>query len=1022
MGITQFSMEKNRFTLLALLCLSVAGVFGYINAPKAEDPGFTVRTAVVVSYYPGATPERLEQLVSKPLEEEIQEIPEVERVRSESRTGVSIVYVDVAERYNDMTPIWDELRNSVETAARGLPEQVIGPFVNDKFGDVFGTIITITGEGLSPQELEQYADDLKDMLVATPEAAQVSIHGVQQRKVYIDYSESRLAELGLTPFQLRELVRAQNIVLPGGEVYTDWERITLTPSGNFERIEDLRNLVIPIQERGELVFLGDIAEVKFGYEDPARTYVHSSGAPAVAVAVSLREGGNISELGRDVHRVVDQYRNQVPLGVELEITADQAFHVRERVNSFMVNIVQAMITIMAVMLIAIGVRMGLVVTSLVPVTILTTLFLLPMFDIGIDQVSLASIIIALGMLVDNSIVIAESTMVLVKEGASPRDAAVKSARELGMPLLISSLIICAAFLPALLAEHSLSEYASPVFWGVSITLLASWVFSITMTPLLSARYLQSAGEAKESKIGAAVQQVYRRVLDVFLHHRVLVLAGLCVALVVAGFGAMLVPRQFFPNNDRAVITVELEYATGTSLQRTTELVKDLERFYQEEHRGSGVESWTSFIGGGAPRFYLPFNPEPARPEYAVLIVNLTQHDDMEKVIGATNSFLENTYPEVRVRARPLVLGPPVEAPIEVRISGEDEERIFALAESVRSRMRETSGVYGVRDDWGPRTKQLKVLTDDARAKAVGVTSQEVALSLQTALSGLQVSEYRGEDKIIPITLRAGGNAGAGAQQIEHLETVQVYSTTTGNAVPLTQVASLELDWMPSRIMRRDLTRTVTLQGDLRDGYNAIEISEQLDAWLQEESRNWPAAYSYEIAGEAEATTDANRAIFEQLPLAALLMLLLLVGQFNSIRKTFLVLLTIPFGLIGVVFGLLVTQATFGVMTLLGVISLAGIVVKNAVVLLDRIKIEIEENGLTPYDAVITACTRRVRPILLTTATTIFGLLPLWFGGSPLWESMTIAVIFGLAFSTLLTLGFVPAMYTLLYKVEVPSQG
>jgi len=401
----------------------------------------------------------------------------------------------------------------------------------------------------------------------------------------------------------------------------------------------------------------------------------------------------------------------------------------------------------------------------------------------------------------------------------------------------------------------------------------------------------------------------------------------------------------------------------------------------------------------------------------VLIVNLADRDDIPAVIEATNRFIEAEFPEVRVRARPLVLGPPVEAPIEVRVMGPDEDRVFAIVEQLRDRLRAERGVYGVRDDWGPWTKQMRVRTDDARAKAAGITSREVALSLQTALTGIDVSEYRGLDEIIPITLRSNV---APEGHSSTLETVSVFSATTGRAVPLQQVADLELVWAPSRVMRRDLAKTVTVQADVHEGFNAIAISDEVDAWLTEESRGWPAGYAYEIGGEGEATADANRAIFEKLPYAALIMLLLLIGQFNSLRKTFIILLTIPFGLIGVVFGLVITRATFGVMTLLGVISLAGIVVKNAVVLLDRIRMEIVENGLEPYDAIVTAAQRRVRPILLTTVTTIFGLLPLWFGGSPLWESMTISIIFGLAFSTLLTLGFVPAMYSLLYKVPIPA--
>ncbi|POR00959.1 acriflavine resistance protein B [Alkalispirochaeta sphaeroplastigenens] len=1015
MNMTRLSFEKNRFTVAILLCLSVAGVIAYIQSPKAEDPGFTVRTAVVVTYYPGASPQRIEQLISKPLEESIQEIPEVERVRSQSRTGVSIIYIDVSERYTDMPPIWDEVRISVENTRRSLPEQIIGPIVNDRFGDVFGTIVTVSGEGVSYEELEEIAKELRERVIATDQVASVSLHGVQDRRVYVDYSDERLAELGITPYQLRELIRAQNIVLPGGEVFTEWERIILGPTGNFESLEELKNLLIPLPARGEVVFLQDIAHVHMGYREPAQTHVHTTGKPAVAVGISLRDGGNINILGDDVKEVVARYQQELPVGINLDFVAIQADHVRDRVNNFGINLIQAMVTIMAVMLISIGFRMGMVVTSLVPVTMLTTFFVFLLFGIGIDQVSLASLIIALGMLVDNSIVIAESTMVLSAGGLSPRDAAIRSAKELGSPLLISSLIVCAAFLPALLAEHSLSEYASPVFWGVTITLLLSWVFALTMTPMMAARYLKAQPEGGAEEFDTPFQRWYAGVLHFFLHHRVMIIVILTVSLVGSFYAFRLVERQFFPNNDRAVITVEMEYAAGTRLERTRDLVEEIEAFYGGPLQDS-VKSWHSYIGGDAPRFYLPFTPEPPRSEYAVMVVNLTHQRHIPEVIDQTNAYLEKHHPEVRVRARPLVQGPPVDAAVEVRVSGSDPDRIFEYADRVRDRMRSIEGIYGVRDDWGPWTKQLAVDIDEARAKAAGITSQEVAVSLQTALTGLQVSEYRGADEVIPITLRSNL---APEGHVSKLETVSVYSSTTGRSVPLQQIANLNLEWTPSRIMRRDLARTVTIQADAYEGFNAIAIANDLDEWLAEESTRWAGGYHYEIAGEADATTEANKAIFDKLMISALIMLLLLILQFNSLRKTFIILLTIPFGLIGVVFGLIVTRSIFGVMTLLGVISLAGIVIKNAVVLLDRIKIEIDENGLEPYQAIVTASQRRIRPILLTTLTTIFGLLPLWFGGSPLWESMTIAIIFGLIFSTILTLGFVPAMYSLLFKVDIP---
>ncbi len=1072
MKMTEFAIERSTFTLIAIVVLCVAGIIAYINAPKDEDPGFTVRTAVILTGYPGASPDRVEQLVSIPIEDEIAEIAEIERIRSESRTGLSVVYVDLYDRYDDVDSIWDDLRASVSSAEDDLPDGVIGPDVDDDFGDVYGTILTVTGNELSYSELEEFADDLASRISGTSEAADVELFGVQDREVAVEYSPARLNEYGLTSFELQQLIDAENIVLPAGEVFTDAERITLGTTSSYETLRDIERQLVPLPERQELVFLEDVANVSLAYEDPATSYVRYNGDPAISVAVSLREGGIITELDREVREVAADFQSEVPLGVDIDFAAEQALHVEDRVNEFMLNIIQAMVTIMGVMLLAIGVRMGLVVTSLVPVTILTTLFLFSVFDIGLDQVSLASIIIALGMLVDNSIVVAESTMVLTEEGMQPKAAAIRSARELGAPLLIASLIISAAFLPSIRAEHEMGEYAGPIFWGVTITLLGSWFFAMTMTPLLSARYLRSGPSPEEPGVGEElgepsdtdsssgvpestsperptpsdpsadaedrqpsatgsqaphdqaisdessasqrITELYDRILRFFLRHVGLVIGGLVAGLVAATLAAGLLPRQFFPENDRAVMTVELEYQEGTSLETTDEMVASLESYYEAELLGAEVRDWSSYIGGGAPRFYLPFDPEPEQNEYAFMIVNLDHRDDADEVIRRTNNFLDEYHPEVRATASPLVLGPPVDADVEVRVYGEEIETLHGYADEVRSVISEWDGAYGIRDDWGTPIKELEVDVDSRRAQAAGVTETEVAVSLQTALSGMEISEYRATEDTKPIILRAAGDPEADVPQIE---STLVYSELTGNGVPLAQVADVGMEWTTPTIMRRDDRRTIAIQADLTDEYNPIETSQEIDEELAGRTADWPADYGYEIGGEAEATDEATDAILAQLPIAGLAIVLLLVAQFNSLRKTFIVLLTIPFGLIGVVFGMIVTGATFGVMTLLGVISLAGIVIKNAVVLLERIKIEIDENGYAPLDAIIVASHRRVRPILLTTATTIFGLLPLWLAASPLWESMTIAIIFGLAFSTILTLGFVPAMYALLFGVD-----
>ncbi len=1021
MDITRLAIEKNRIFITALAVALLSGIASYIGMPRAEDPGFIIRIALVQTFFPGASPERVEQLVTDKLEKVIQEIPELKNVTSSSKVGTSIIYVEIKEEYKNMRPIWDNLRRKIEKARSELPDAVIGPIVNDEFGDVFGSIIAVTGgDEFEYRELKEIADQVRDELLLIPEAAKVEILGAQEERIFVEYDNARLAEFGLSPLQLQALLQARNIILPGGDFSTPYEKIVLEPTGSFESADELRRSVLNIPGRRDVVRLQDLVEITRGYIDPPQVRMRHNGERALGLGVSLREGGNILDLGSAVRRVVARAQTVYPVGVEFESVAFQADAVDKKVKDFARNLLQAVGLVALVMLVFLGLRTGLIVASLIPATIVTAFLVMAVFNVGLDQMSLAALIIALGMLVDNAIVMSESIAVQMQRGKAAKDAAIDSARELRVPLLTSSLTTAAAFLPIFLAESATGEYTAPLFKVVTITLLTSWVMALTLIPVLCVALLRVKPQAASEAFATPFYHRYRATLLALLRHPWWSLAAVAVLFVVALQGLRFIPSIFFPPNDRPTLTVELDLPAATPIERTDAVVAQIEQFMLNnlmagDNGGAGIVNWAAFVGQGPPRFFLSVNPEPPNPAYGILLVNTSSRDVIETgVIAPLERYIKSSFPDVNATIYPLPMGPPVTSPVAVRLSGRNTEVLFHIVDAVRAKLASIPGARQVSDNWGARSKKVVVEIDETRARLAGVSHQDIAISMQTYLTGIETTEYREDDKLIPVILRSRSDERLDPSRIA---SINVYSQATGQSVPLLQVAAPKLVWQPGDIQRRDRLRTVTVESLLKPGVTATQVNSQLQPWLEEQEKTWPFGYSWAFGGEAETSGEANKSIGAKMPIGLLIILLLLVAQFNSFRRPLIILLTIPLALIGVIVGLLVARSYFGFMTLLGVISLAGIVINNAIVLIDRIRIEQEENGLKPARAIMESAQQRLRPILLTTATTIGGLIPLWLGGGPMWEPMAITIIFGLLFSTLLTLGVVPVLYSLLFRVD-----
>ena len=1017
MNITKLAIDNNRLTLIAFLLIFLGGIQVFNQMPRDYDPGFIVRAAQVVTYFPGASPERVEQLISSKIEDVAKEIPELDFVTSESRTGVSVVIVNIKENYTEMRPIWDNLRRKIEDIEADLPSGTVGPFVNDEFGDVYGIVMTVTGDGLSYAELENITEDVKTQLQFVSEVAKIDILGKQDEIIYVEYNNSRLSELGLSSNQLSQILSARNIVLSGGSVNLGKETIALEPTGNFESIEDIGNTVIKSPKTNQVILLRDIATIKRDYVDPPKSFVNSSGQRALAVAISMREGGNNILLGEMVKAEIEKFEQQYPIGIEFDLINFSPAEVDAKVKDFVNNLLQAVLVVSAVMLVSLGVRTGIIVAILIPTTMLLSLIVMDQFSIGLDQISLAALIIALGMLVDNGIVMSENIMVEMKKGKSAIQAAIDSANELKTPLMTASLTTSAAFLPIFLAESSVGEFTASLFKVVTITLICSWVISLTIIPLLCVYFMKVT--PVEDKFDTPIYERYKSLLHWLLNNRSITLVGTLVIFIIVIKAASSLPSMFFPPSDRTYYKIEVTMPTGNSLEDTQSVLQDMERYIDAElkindNRADGITSYITYIGNAGPRFVLSHNPKPSTNNYALIVANVTTAEVIDELMTSMDGYVSDRYPDMILKQKRIENGPSVDNPVQVRLSGERSEALFAAVEELRQHMQSIPELMSISDDWGQQIKKLEIDIDQIRAQRAGLTSQDIALSLQTSLSGLELTEYREGEDSIPVLMRTENSMDYDINQVRSLS---VYSQSTGDAVPLKQVADVKLVWDLSVIFRRDGIRTVTLGAQILGSSSVADIVAQLDPWLQDKQANdWGASVDFTYGGETESSSKANKSIMDKLGIAGMIILLVLISQFNSIRKAGIVLMTIPLGLIGVIIGLLLTNSYLGFMTLLGIISLAGIVINNAIVLLERIQLGLEA-GMTQVEAIIDSCIQRARPILLTTATTVLGLIPLYLGGGAMWEPMAIAIMAGLLISTIFTLGVIPILYAVLFKVK-----
>ena len=1022
MNITKIAIENNRVTFVLLAVIVLMGITTYNTLSRDSMPPYTVRVASVVTAFPGASPDRVEELVTDKIEEVAQEIPEVKEISSESRTGLSIVNVTVRDDYpaEDLQKIWDLLRRKID-AINDFPDGIRPPNVkDDDVGVVYGIIIGLENDGFDYAELKEFADEVRDELIKLQDASRVYISGVQEEEIFIEFDNAKLARYGLSSTQLKNTIAGINIIFSGGEVSLEDERIILEPTGNFENMEDLQKTIIAVGQDGETVYLGDITTIKRGYKSPKENSVRVNGEEALAISVSLKDGANVIRLGEAIDEKLKILNQTLPVGLTLSRIASQDTVVGKSISDFIENMIQSIIIVLAVMLLFLGFRTGLVVASLIPITIIVTIFLMGIGDVGLNQVSLAALIMALGMLVDNAIVVSESIMVKMEGGQDAKVAAIDSAKELTIPLFIASLTTSAAFLSFFLAESTMGDIVGPLFVVITMALVSSWLISLTIITILAYLFIK-VKKKKEEKASIFDRLIvyYEKMLHWVLKHSVVFIISLIVMFIGSIYGFGYIPFIFSPDSDRNLVTVDMNLPLGTKIERTTEITKKIEEYIQNElitkdSDSAKVLDFASYIGEGPKSYDLGYSPGEANAGYAHLLVNTTTNLENNNVIALLDDFCFENFPDADVKVSALGSGGGGGADVEIRISGKSPEELFRLSEIVKEKMTTIPGTKNIGDDWGPKIKKFVVVIDQNKAQKAGLSNQDIAVSLQTILNGSTIGAFREGDNSIPIIMR---DIKSDEQTVQTLENLNIYAQSSGKNVPLSQVAKITTEWQYAKINRHDLYRTINVQAYAKEGITATDITKELLPWLAEEAKTWKPGYFYEQGGEAENSSENMGAVAAYLPLSGFIILLLLVVQFNSIRKTIIVVSTIPLGIIGVVIGLFAFNSYFGFFGFLGVISLAGIVINNAIVLIDRIQIELDEFNRSPSEAVIMAAKQRFRPILLTTFTTTLSLIPLYLGGGAMWEPMAVAIMVGLLFATVITLLFVPVLYKIFYKVK-----
>ncbi|PRF38003.1 efflux RND transporter permease subunit [Burkholderia multivorans] len=1022
-NLSAWALRHQALVVYLIVLATVAGILAYTRLAQSEDPPFTFRVMVIRTFWPGATARQVQEQVTDRIGRKLQETPAIDFLRSYSRPGESLIFFTMKDSapVKDVPETWYQIRKKVGDIGYTLPPGVQGPFFNDEFGDVYTNIWTLEGDGFSPAQLHDYADQLRTVLLRVPGVAKVDYFGDPAQRIFIEVDNAKLTRLGISPQQLGQAINAQNDVSSAGVLTTTDDRVFVRPSGQFDNVAAIADTLIRIN--GRTFRLGDLATVRRGYDDPAVTQMRTAasgtgaGKPVLGIGVTMQPGGDVIRLGKALDAQSKALQAQLPAGLKLTEVSSMPHAVSHSVDDFLEAVAEAVAIVLIVSLVSLGLRTGMVVVISIPVVLAVTALFMYLFDIGLHKVSLGTLVLALGLLVDDAIIAVEMMAVKLEQGYNRARAAAFAYTSTAFPMLTGTLVTVSGFLPIALAKSSTGEYTRSIFEVSAIALIASWFAAVVLIPLLGYHLLP---ERKKHAHDAHLPddheheiydtRFYRRLrgwIDWCIERRFVVLAITVALFVVSLLGFSLVPQQFFPSSDRPELLVDLRLPEGASFAAT---LRETERVEQAIAKRPEIDHWVNFVGSGAPRFYLPLDQQLQLPNFAQFVITAKSVEDREKLARWLETTLRDRFPAVRWRLSRLENGPPVGYPVQFRVSGDDIATVRSIADKVAATMRGDARTVNVQFDWDePAERSVRFELDQKKARELNVTSQDVSSFLAMTLSGTTVTQYRERDKLIAVDLRA-----AQPDRVDPAKLAGLAMPTPNGAVPLGSLGRFTPTLEYGVIWERDRQPTITVQSDVRAGAQGIDVTHAIDGKLNALRTQLPVGYRIEIGGSVEESAKAQASINAQMPLMAIAVFTLLMIQLQSFSRVLMVVLTAPLGLIGVVGTLLLFGQPFGFVAMLGVIAMFGIIMRNSVILVDQIEQDIAA-GHGRFDAIVGATVRRFRPITLTAAAAVLALIPLL--RSNFFGPMATALMGGITSATVLTLFYLPALYATWFRVK-----
>ncbi|MCI4216065.1 efflux RND transporter permease subunit [Dickeya dianthicola] len=1010
-NLSALAVRERAITLFLIFLITVAGILAFFQLGRAEDPPFTVKQMTIVTAWPGATAQEMQDQVAEPLEKRLQELRWYDRAETYTRPGLAITMLSLLDSAppSEIQEEFYQARKKMGDEAKKLPAGVVGPIINDEYADVTFALFALKAKGEPQRLLVRDAETLRQQLLHVPGVKKVNIIGEQPERIFVSFSHDRLATLGVTPQDIFAALNNQNVLTPAGSIETKGPQVFVRVDGAFDNLEKIRQT--PIVAQGRTLKLADVATVERGYEDPSTFMVRSNGEPALLLGVVMRDGWNGLKLGQALEAEVTNINAGLPLGMTLSKVTDQAVNISSAVNEFMVKFFVALLVVMVVCFLSMGWRVGIVVAAAVPLTLAAVFVIMAATGKNFDRITLGSLILALGLLVDDAIIAIEMMVVKMEEGYSRIKASAYAWSHTAAPMLSGTLVTAIGFMPNGFARSTAGEYTSNMFWIVGIALIASWVVAVAFTPYLGVKMLPDIKKVEgghDAIYNTRNYNRFRQVLGLVIARKWIVAGSVITLFVVSVLGMGAVKKQFFPTSDRPEVLVEVQMPYGTSIEQTSAATAKVEAWLAQQKEARIV---TSYIGQGAPRFYLAMSPELPDPSFAKIVVLTGNQEEREALkFRLRNVVADGLASEARVRVTQLVFGPYSPFPVAYRVMGPDPDKLRAIADEVGTVMRASPMMRTVNTDWGPRVPTLHFTLNQDRLQAVGLTSNSVSSQLQFLLSGIPLTEVREDIRSVQVVGRAAGDIRLDPARIADFTLVG----SAGQRIPLSQVGSVDVRMEDPILRRRDRTPTITVRGDIAEGLQPPDVSTAVMTQLQPIIDRLPSGYRIEQAGSIEESAKATEAMLPLFPIMIALTLLIIILQVRSMAAMVMVFLTSPLGLIGVVPTLLLFQQPFGINALVGLIALSGILMRNTLILIGQIHHN-EQEGLDPFRAVVEATVQRARPVILTALAAILAFIPLTH--SVFWGTLAYTLIGGTLAGTVLTLVFLPAMYSIWFKIR-----